>query len=100
MTRSEIIKAAELITFTPDDLALLRASADVARTTIQNTGCHFESYQEKRHTFAREWMEGRAWHTEKSLSWAQEIKRELAEMRKRHAAHAARGESASQQGGA
>lgn len=79
--------------FTQEDLDLLKRSADFAHICIENVGCHFESYQEKRYTFAKDWAEGNRWNTPKTWDWVRQIKRELADMRKRSAAHAAPGES-------
>ena len=85
--------SADALDFTADDLALLKRSSDFAQTCIENVGCHFESYQEKRYRFAKEWAEGHRWNTPKTWNWVRQIKRELAEMRSRLAAHAAPGES-------
>lgn len=83
----------EDLDFTAEDLELLRKSAEFAQTAIENVGCHFESYQEKRYKFAKEWAEGSRWNTSKTWDWVRQIKRELAEMRIRAAAHAAPGAS-------
>jgi len=67
----------ETITFTTEEIEVLRRSAEMTRTIIKNIGGTFESYQEKRYEFAKDWAEGNHWTSKKSVAWAERIKREV-----------------------
>lgn len=83
----------EEITFTAEDLELLRQAAVAAATMIHNVGCRFESYQEASYQFAKEWAEGNRWNTPKTRAWARRIEGDLVRMRRRAAGAAEHGES-------
>lgn len=65
------------VEFTAAEIEILRQTAEAAREIIKGVGGRFESYQEKRYEFAKEWAEGNHWNSKKSIAWAERIKREV-----------------------
>jgi hypothetical protein len=91
-----VSKVQEEITFTFEDLELLRVATDIGRATMFKFGLRGKSYEERRYEFAKEWAEGNRWNTARTRAWARDIKRELEEMRAASAAPAAPGDPAGQ----
>lgn len=81
------------VTFTPEDIEILRQSAERGRGRMFTLGLRGRSYEEERYEFAKDWAEGNHWNTARTRNWAAKIKRELEQMRTRLADHAAPGES-------
>jgi hypothetical protein len=78
---TENSKLVEDITFTADDLDLLRKSADIGRAMMFNARLRGKSPQEKSYEFAKDWAEGNHWNTKRTREWAKEIKKRLDQMR-------------------
>lgn len=62
--------------FTAEELAWLEAEAGRAEEYRVAAGMRFESYQERRWIFAREWHLGSHYHTPSRERWVRRIKRE------------------------
>lgn len=65
------------ITFTPEEIEVLRISAEMTAHYLRAEGLRFKPYQVKRYEFAKEWAEGNHWTSKKAVAWAARIKREL-----------------------